>query len=342
MTVPVVTFFNNKGGVGKTSLVYHLAWMLSEPKLGHRVLACDLDPQSNLTAMFLDEDRLEDLYEGANSKAALPSPHTIFECVKPLMEVGDLASPNLQNISDSLKLIPGDLALAGFEDLLSAEWPHAMGSTGLYRPFRVLTAFAAVMQDGARQMDASIILADVGPNLGALNRSALIATDYVVVPVGTDLFSLRGLRNLGPTLRGWRADWKKRLGNWPEPDFDLPAGRMEPIGYVAQQHGVRLDRPVRAYDMWINRIPEEYAKQLFEKAEGPYPETPTLDKSALATIKHYRSLVPLAQEAHKPIFKLNSADGAIGGHAKAAYNSYDDFRNLAQEILRRIQDPKIP
>ena len=52
MSVPVLTFFNNKGGVGKTSLVYHLAWMFSE--LGHTVVAVDLDAQANLTASFLD------------------------------------------------------------------------------------------------------------------------------------------------------------------------------------------------------------------------------------------------------------------------------------------------
>ncbi|MFW5760423.1 MAG: ParA family protein [Cyclobacteriaceae bacterium] len=46
----VLTFFNNKGGVGKTTMVYHIAWMLSE--LGKRVIAVDLDPQSNLSAMF--------------------------------------------------------------------------------------------------------------------------------------------------------------------------------------------------------------------------------------------------------------------------------------------------
>ena len=63
-------------------------------------------------------------------------------------------------------------------------------------------------------MNASIILADVGPNLGAINRSALISSDYVVVPLGADLFSLRGLRNLGPTLNRWRQDWKSRRKNW--------------------------------------------------------------------------------------------------------------------------------
>ena len=56
MPVPVLTFFNNKGGVGKTSLSYHLAWMLSD--IGYQVLACDLDPQANLTSMFINEKRL--------------------------------------------------------------------------------------------------------------------------------------------------------------------------------------------------------------------------------------------------------------------------------------------
>jgi chromosome partitioning protein len=63
LSLPVIAFFNNKGGVDKTSLVYHLAWMFSD--LGWRVLAADLDPQANLTAAFLDEDQLENLWEEA-------------------------------------------------------------------------------------------------------------------------------------------------------------------------------------------------------------------------------------------------------------------------------------
>jgi len=47
-----LAFFNNKGDVGKTSLVYHLAWMYSG--LGLNVIAADLDPQANLTNIFLD------------------------------------------------------------------------------------------------------------------------------------------------------------------------------------------------------------------------------------------------------------------------------------------------
>ena len=345
MLVPVLTFFNNKGGVGKTSLVYHLAWMLSD--IGYRVLACDLDPQANLTTAFLDEERLENLWDGNDNPSESKS--TIFECVEPLTKVSDLRPPHLQQIlwqfdfgENDLRLIPGDLALAEFEDILSTEWPNAMGSDNLYRPFRILTAFSTIMQQGAAEMDASIILADVGPNLGAINRSALIASDYVVVPLGADLFSLRGLRNLGPSLKRWRQDWERRRDNWDTPDFPLPKGNMEPIGYIMQQHGVRLERPVKAYDKWVNRMPEEYARNLLDNNKGPYARTPAEDKeNALATVKHYRSLVPMAQEARKPIFHLTPADGAIGAHAAAARDAHTDFKILAEKIVKRIEMAKV-
>ena len=48
---PIIAFFNNKGGVGKTSLVYHLSWMYAD--MGLKVLAADLDPQANLTAEYV-------------------------------------------------------------------------------------------------------------------------------------------------------------------------------------------------------------------------------------------------------------------------------------------------
>ena len=163
------------------------------------------------------------------------------------------------------------------------------------------------MQKGAKEADASIILVDVGPNLGALNRSALIATDYVIAPLAADLFSLQGLRNLGPTLSKWKSEWSRRRDAWASPEFPIPAGNMKPIGYVVQQHSVRLGRPVQAYDKWVNRMPKAYARYLLEKRNGPYADKPDNDVHCLATVKHYRSLVAMAQEARKPIFALTSA-----------------------------------
>lgn len=334
MSTPVLTFFNNKGGVGKTSLIFHLAWMFAS--LRKRVVIVDLDPQANLTAAFLEEDRIEQLWNERRPGS------TIFQCVKPLTGVGDISPPVLQNIVTDLYLLPGDVALSSFEDALSAEWPTSMGDNNLYRPMRILTSFWQVMQMAADKVEADMLLVDIGPNLGAINRSVLLATDYVAIPLGADLFSLQGLSNLGPTLKSWKSLWQKRLDNWrasPDsslhPDFHLPAGRMLPIGYLCQQHGVRLDRPVRAYDKWVQRIPSVYRTAVLgeEPVENMKQEE---DPYCLATIKHYRSLIPMGQEYRKPIFNLTSADGAIGSHANAVVDARKDFKKLAGRIAEKI------
>lgn len=330
MSAPVLTFFNNKGGVGKTSLVYHVSYMMAE--LGYRVLVCDLDPQANLTAAFLDEDTLENLWSRQTERAAA----TIFQCLEPLTDVGDLKDPQLISIDSRLHLLPGDMELAGFEDSLSAEWPNSLGGNSQKRAFRLLAAFWSIMQRGADACDAEVILVDVGPNLGAINRSALIASDFLVVPLGADLFSLQGLRNLGPTLDRWRKEWRMRLELRPSLSFELPDGAMRPIGYVVQQHGVRLSRPVKAYDRWVNRIPAEYRRNLLHESNPPEGLRPSDDPNCIATLKHYRSLVPLAQEARRPIFELTAGDGAIGGHSLAVRQAFEDFRTLALDILGRI------
>ena len=83
MSAPVLTFFNNKGGVGKTSLIYHLAWMFAS--LRKRVVIIDIDPQANLTAAFLNEEQIEAIWDQASAGS------TIYQCVKPLTDVGDIA-----------------------------------------------------------------------------------------------------------------------------------------------------------------------------------------------------------------------------------------------------------
>ena len=336
MSVPVLTFFNNKGGVGKTSLVYHVAWMLSE--LDCPVLVADLDPQANLTAAFLDEHALEDIW-GDPSQS---QPRTIYDCVKPLTEVSDLDTPELCAIAPGLHLLAGSLSLSAFEDHLSSEWTRCLGSESLYRPFRIVTAFWEVMQRSAVHCGARVVLVDIGPSLGAINRSALIATDFVVVPLAADLFSRQGLRNLGPTLRRWRKDWQQRRKNWNEwdkdphqPDLRLPEGGMKPVGYLIQQHGVRLNRPVMAYDRWAKQMPNEYKWHVL----GQQSDTESMTPDCIATVKHYRSLIPLGQNARKPIFRLSVADGAFGSHAAASREAFDDFKGLAEEILRRAGIP---
>src|SRR5437899_7748710 len=158
-----IAFFNNKGGVGKTSLVYHLAWMYAD--LGLAVVAADLDPQANLTSMFLDDDRLEALWPEGDHR------ETLYGAVQPLLEgTGDVAEPFVEDVAPALGLLVGDLRLAASEDELSSQWSDCLDRKP--RAFRVLSALWRVIERSARAPEADVVHIDVGPNLGAANPAA--------------------------------------------------------------------------------------------------------------------------------------------------------------------------
>ncbi|MFH1117831.1 MAG: AAA family ATPase [Pseudomonadota bacterium] len=326
MSVTITAFFNNRGGVGKTWLVYHLTCMYA--RLGIRVVAADLDPQANLTSAFLDEDSLELFWPDGDH------PNTVYGVVRPLIErTGDIGEPHVEEMDGNAALLVGDMLLSGFEDPLSQEWQKAMDADA--GSFRVLSCFRRMIHQAASRHEAKLCLMDLGPNLGAINRAALLSADYVVVPLAPDLVSLQGLRNLGPTLRRWREQWKKRLEQAPSGLPQLPAGRMEPAGYVVMQHAERLDGPVRAYGKWMDRIPQVYRSEV----EGEELESGIgldNDPHCISLLKHFGSLIPMGREARKPIFELRAADGALGAHAKAVQDAYTAFEKLALGIARRI------
>lgn len=323
-----IAFFNNQGGVGKTSLVYHLAWMYAD--LGVGVVAADLDPQANLTSMFVDDDRLEALWpDGSHAE-------TIFGALQPLLEgTGDIAPPHVEDIAENLGLLAGDLSLAVSEDELTSQWLDCLDRKP--RAFRVISAIWRMIEQAARDRDAQVVLIDVGPNLGAMNRATLIAAEHVVVPLAPDLYSLQGLRNLGPTLRRWRSEWRERRPRNPVDGLSIPPGGMTPAGYVVMQHAVRLDRPAKAYDRWMARIPSVYREAVLDEKAPAVSQATAGDPCCLASLKHYRSLMPFAQEARKPMFFLKPADGALGGHAKAVQDCYRDFREFARRIAERCE-----
>jgi cellulose biosynthesis protein BcsQ len=300
--------------------------------LGTTVLAADLDPQSDLTAACLDEDTIKSTWMDRLS------PRTVHSCLEPIVRgLGDIdVRLTHASITDRFVLLPGDLMLSAFEDELSLQWQTALD--GNERAFHVLSAFSRIVQQIATDCVAELILVDLGPNLGSINRAALIAADYVVVPLSPDLYSLQGLRILGRTLTKWREEWSDRLNRKPKIDIELPAGRMEPLGYIVLQHSVRLDRPVKAYEKWINRIPGDYRKYVLSE---PPDDSVSIknDPHKLALLKHYRSLMPMAQEARKPMFHLKPADGAIGAHFQSAQEAYRDFKALAGVIRDKAHIP---
>lgn len=323
----IIAFFNNKGGVGKTTTVYHIAWMLSE--LGQKVLAIDLDPQSNLSSMFLNQERMEEVVLQESKRL------TILDAILPVSEGEPYSPVHIENIGSNISLLIGDLSLSAFEDKLSDAWSKCL--SGDLFAFKVTSVFKTLFDDAGHRHNADYVLVDVGPNLGAMNRSILISTDYVVLPVASDLFSLQGIKNLGKTLTEWKAQWQKRKDEYTKPDQSaIPNGKMLPIGYLLMQYTSRESRPVKSYIRWADRIPSVYKQFVLGDSQTmDIPAKAEEDSNCLALLKHYHSLAPMSMEAHKPIFLLKPADGAIGAHYQAVQKCYLDFKTLTERIVSR-------
>ncbi|HET9624622.1 MAG TPA: ParA family protein, partial [Kofleriaceae bacterium] len=223
-----IALFNHRRGVGKTTLAYHLAWMMRH--LGERVLAVDLDPQADLTAAFLDDDEVQALWN--------PSPSTIYGAVRSLIaDRGHASSSPVKAIADGLSLIPGDLTLSWFEEYLALAWPKGTDRdpSTAEDALRVTTVFHRIIARATAEQSATLAILDLGPSLDALNRAALLAADAVIVPLIIDPTALRGLSALGTKLAEWRTEWTEQQRVPAASGLDLPVGAMPPLGYTVLQ-----------------------------------------------------------------------------------------------------------
>ncbi len=330
-----LTLFNNKGGVGKTTLTFHLAHMCA--RLGQRVVVLDYDPQCNLSSLLLGDDELFDLWVTQGPESS----ETVASCIEPVRRgKGGVREPRLRKAADLLWVLPGHLDLSRFEQTLAEEWPKTMSSAN-ERALDVTTALDVLSNRAAEVARADLVFIDVGPSLGALNRAALLACDAIVLPLAPDLFSLQGMRNVGPTLREWRDDWKTVRDRHMvgREQLVLPPHDFQPIGYVVQQHLARRDQAVKGYARWAEAIPSTFHEEVLGERQVATTSSVDEDPFCLALIRHYASLVPIAQQARKPMFDLKQSDGIGGGQIQSVARCRQDFEQLVQRMLSRLQTP---
>jgi chromosome partitioning protein len=197
----VVAFFNHKGGVGKTTLLFNTALALHE--VGHAVVIFDADAQANVTGLALPESQYDN---------SLNDDLTIWSAVAPLVTgAGDITAMTPVEIRDRVWIVPGDIRLSNFEAILPVGWTEALA--GEARGFRVTSALHRLFVEIGNDTGADYALIDLGPNVGALNRSALIAADGFVVPLAPDLFSLMALTSVGNSIRDWVRQWRTAADN---------------------------------------------------------------------------------------------------------------------------------
>ena len=311
----VVTFFNNKGGVGKTTTIINLASYLSIYR-EKKVLVVDLDPQSNSTQAILPEEIWLEFYDPENRNTR----KTIYDYFRD-MEEGDANFNNIEipvnedQNSFKISLIPGHPKLSIIDD----------------------TMF-------------DYILIDVGPSLGALNRSALLNSDYFLTPMASDIFSLLGISNIGDWIERWmnlyEAAIKTFVSKFGEEEsrkfFEKYSINTDVnkttryIGYSIQQYSKRKfkngERPTQAYEKVINSFHAE-----IEKALGKFVKDGIeSEELKLGDVPYVYSIIPLSQTANTPIFELSYATGVRGNQTSSVENYKKYLNTLAENFVKNI------
>ncbi|MCX7112976.1 MAG: AAA family ATPase [Proteobacteria bacterium] len=335
-----VVFFNNKGGVGKTTLVCNVASFLNIHK-SKRVLLIDADPQCNATQALLSDEMCEKIYLSKR-----PSVLTLFDYLSPI-EAGESAistsiSPLLGTHNKfTTDLIPGHPKMSLVEDKLSSAWGDMQAGTP--SGYRITNWCSQLFEQLQSRYD--LVIFDVGPSLGALNRTVLLSSDYLITPFGCDIFSLLGIQNIASWLQTWKRQYDRSIlhakDDRPNIISDYPLviksdEKFRFAGYSVQQYVTRSfkegKRPVKAYDRILREIPSTVEKQLsFIKPSNLQPKD-----LELGHIPFLYSLVPLAQAQRVPIHGLRESGRIIGSQFKQVESYYALMDIFCGKLMRNI------
>ena len=331
-----LAFFNNKGGVGKTTLACNLVSYMNIHK-GVRVLLVDADPQCNATQAILTDIDCENIYLNNDDQFK-----TLYSYLAPL-EMGEAqielpATPILGTGNRfQTDLIPGHPNMSIIEDRLSDAWASVRGRE--IGGYRITNWCQHLLLSLEGKYD--LVVFDVGPSLGALNRSIILACDYMITPFGCDIFSLLGIKNISEWIAKWDQQYMSSINDslQEKPEaiskFDIIQNtslKHRFLGYSVQQYVSRQfktgPRPVRSYDEIMRRIPDTVKDAM----DGFLPQGLSLKDLELGHIPYLYSLVPMAQAAKAPMHALEYRDGVIGSQ----YGQVKDFSNLMSAISDKV------
>lgn len=325
-----IAFFNNKGGVGKTTLLCNVAGHLALQKKA-RVLVIDADPQCNATQSLFSDEILDSIYKKKS--------FTIDSVVKPLA-LGKGYTDSLEirkSKSFGVDVLVGDPRLALTEDLLATDWGHAV--SGNIRGLRTTLLFRHLL-NLCNEYD--YVLFDVGPSLGAINRSVLLAVDFFLTPLSTDIFSLKALENISLSLVKWKKQYENaitQVDDTQELGVSDLEWRLQFLGYVTQQYTAKRDiegkpRAVRAFDHIIKKVPSAIKDQIIAKLQ---PEAnPNIDY-VIGSIPTLHSLIPLSQTSRRPIFSLRAIDGVVGAHFAKVAEYQQTIESIVDRIIKNLK-----
>lgn len=370
MAVEIISVFNNKGGVGKTTLTFHLAHALAE--LGHKVLAVDLDPQCNLSIYSLPVEEIQAIWDAENAfidepgfqaaragmsakrfEAICSEPRTIHFSLKPTEEgTGELEHlPPPIELAPNLHLIPGRLTLHMFEEALARRWSEAF--VGQPLALRTLSEIRRLILEYAEEYGYDYVIVDTSPSLGQLNKTILTTVDAFIIPSAPDLFSLYGIRNIGNSLNRWMAELKTLYSLIPpsrRPAF--PKSFVGFLGYTI--YNAKKREGSSTWNMAIAHY--GYAKQIKTTIAAQIPRSlsegigkVTLGKpiGEMAVMHSHNTYPTHAQKYHCPMWQLPSLESLEEGDKATVLTNRNRYlatraayKTFAKAVIARVKSLK--
>ena len=360
-----LAIFNNKGGVGKTTLAYHTAYALAE--MGKKTLLLDLDPQSNLTLFGLSIDDVDETwaaeehfvedFEEAREKMSrraysdfLAKTRSIHFLLKPTEDgTGELESlPPPTWLDTNLGLLAGRLSLHTYEDRVAARWSDSFRGDPL--ALRTITRLRKLCEDYSSAHSFDFVIMDTSPSLGILNKVAISTADGFVIPCGPDIFSLYGIRNIGRALKRWRNEFEVMQGLLSTAKRrDFPESFVQFLGftiYNARKYSGRNEYNLAtAHFNHAQRIPEVVVDSIAHESRAHLSEEQLKKPIGALAVMHSHSTLPtMAQKYRTPIWKVPSSPNldpadrsTVSGNREQYESTRAAYQEFAGDLLERLE-----
>lgn len=259
-----ISIFNNKGGVGKTTLTWNLADALADK--GKRVLLVDFDPQCNLSIGMLGAEAFKKVV------ADTTAPKSIRSFLQGYLQntgPGPIHVHTGPHTNNNVKLIAGDFWLNVYSDALSVGNDLLTGN-GIAK-FTALRALEALLKEKKETFD--YVMVDLPPSFGGLVRSSLYSSDYLIIPCTSDTFSEYCIGLIAQMLPQFIADWDNGIqrfkqNNYGSTEYDF-LGKPQYAGWIFNGFDTRSDKMLRAdqahyqnIEAANNRLAESISKSI--------------------------------------------------------------------------------
>lgn len=319
----IVTLYNHKGGVSKTTSTFNLATCLADS--GKKVLLVDADPQCNLTEISLARkiQELDKEQEETNDEKIIELPGTsildaLNQRIKGDAAFIDLAKVKTHKVHNNLYLLRGSVDLSSIEDDLAEAHVQRMSMrTNLMRTYVAIGDFLTRI---AEKEKYDYVFVDVGPSSGALTRAFFLVCDAFFIPVAPDRFNVQAVGTLSTILDRWMSEHEQVIKQYQDLDMPIRPGKPAFMGAIVQAFKKYRGKPKPGFKLWMSRLPTEVTNSLkpvmlkHSKVSELYlpTEKSKAKKNAIAVeIPDFNQLAPLMQEVGKAVFNLSQQDTAL-------------------------------